>query len=1456
MVTENNSQINSFVKGMNSDVAYQMVQEGQYTYAKNIRITSLNNTNSSATTNAQGEVRPIEGVRPVTTFQFKEILATGTIRDIGVVIYTDENDIWHVGKFFNQIGIEYKNDTFCNIIVTEVFNSKQKKTNEKFSIVLRWENEDNVMLYIANGEDPLYILNIMKDYVALFINEDIPTDYVRIYPKVVYTPFEFIGLVNGSLRPGLVQYSYQLYNRYSVHTDISPCTKLIPIGNQTVPRGYLQEEHSDQGVKLKLDVSDNKYFDHILIYRISYIQNGQPPLIEVVFDGYTTDFKGKDKYFYDKGLQAISTLTTEEYNSLSGIHIVPQVIESKNDFLFAGNIEDRTSWLTREEMRKIFDNNVTWEYITDDVVLEDNPNDYMFVPSNKSYRNAKVFYDRKTMKRGEIYRFGLIVYNKYGETSNVYYLGDIRIEGLDVDIFDYEDGVLVAHPVGIKFKFNLSYEDWKKYGIVAYEIVRCNRREEDIINLAQGVLSRPGRVISFHDLENYTQYWENNFDGHPKEGGVFAQAANKYGDRTTHFPIGYLTTSNLFYYQKGYLAKNELIPDVFGGVEQGWVFTNSQNDSLYNFVSPEIAYLGESTFDVLKNKPLKVEKLYKIWPKKIPYTIPYPNEIGVDEAQLDMVRDGSFPSSRFKSSLIDPGTNFLKWISTFGIPYYDDTKREGGLFILQDRGAEYTRDHKVTHYGMLFNPFYAGKTDDTYISDYTKYENMYFKLYNKTRDVSCNAVSQASNANQNGYFGGSKATVWGNSSTIGGTRDSATKPTFNSGTVNYGRFGGASISTRSSNQQSTVDTSSSNNDTEVKSKRGGLYNKNDIAVDIDVIKMSDNIPWDQVLEKHDDALIYLYKGYSGTIGGKEYCNIVTFGAGCIECDKYHGYLSHTTGPFGVNLEFTTKNGNALNIDGVNTLNDAHMTFLCNIQQEAEPYGGKAGIQFSTYYSYGDYRLIESGNNDLDVYDGEYIIYPFEYTAMHKYASNIIVYKDAWARFGGLTYNLEYLIPMETSISLPFTSGFEYSKNVYSGTGSGDDTTYIQLLPSYIHKRSVNFSQDKPLYVYNPVYSSQASARLFSPFPNYDNYENEDNLNRVDYRVYYAGPKSNGEVVNSWTNFYSNNYVDLEDRFGALTHLRNFRNQLMYWQEQAFGKLSVNEREIVKNVQNEDLVLGTGGVLERYDYIDNTSGMYDHQFCDTMSDSTLYWFDEHNQEIKAYSASQYRDSSTAVSQLSKTLGVQNLMHEGSDTNKKPWLFFDKKYNEAVFNVLNKDIGPDIVYSEYAKAFTSTYTIDFEGSFVFRNGIYLINKDSQNISQWNAVKDDRHPRDFDGSVLKAKIEYVVNKNPLVTKVFDNQEIITANKPEQYNLEYPHADTNSYFQKHHNYTWVTDLNQSADTLTGKMTLREGNYRYAIPRASDVGYGDRIRGKYMICSMEDTYTDYDASITYILTKFRTSWS
>ena len=56
--------------------------------------------------------------------------------------------------------------------------------------------------------------------------------------------------------------------------------------------------------------------------------------------------------------------------------------------------------------------------------------------------------------------------------------------------------------------------------------------------------------------------------------------------------------------------------------------------------------------------------------------------------------------------------------------------------------------------------------------------------------------------------------------------------------------------------------------------------------------------------------------------------------------------------------------------------------------------------------------------------------------------------------------------------------------------------------------------------------------------------------------------------------------------------------------------------------------------------------------------------------------------------------------------------------------------------------------------------------------------------------------------------------------------------------------------------MTLREGNYRYSIPRANDAEYGGRIRGKYMVCDIATKNPNYKASLSYVITKFRMSWS
>jgi len=46
----------------------------------------------------------------------------------------------------------------------------------------------------------------------------------------------------------------------------------------------------------------------------------------------------------------------------------------------------------------------------------------------------------------------------------------------------------------------------------------------------------------------------------------------------------------------------------------------------------------------------------------------------------------------------------------------------------------------------------------------------------------------------------------------------------------------------------------------------------------------------------------------------------------------------------------------------------------------------------------------------------------------------------------------------------------------------------------------------------------------------------------------------------------------------------------FWQNSAFGKLSVNERSLVTDDNGEQIVLGKGGVLQNVDYISTKYGM--------------------------------------------------------------------------------------------------------------------------------------------------------------------------------------------------------------------------------------------------------------------------
>lgn len=1368
MATENNSQINSFNKGMNSDVSYSMLQDGQYTFARNIRITQLNQDGSGNLTNGQGVIRPIEGVQVYnTSLTPKRILATNSIRNIGIIIYVDSDDHWKVAVFENGKPTE----------ITTIFDSEETATVDKFSTVVHHEADNLDKIYIADSINPIKLLLIKKEHEQW---KYITKDEVESYPKVIFEVPKFEGLIDGTLKAGMVQYAYRLYKKYSIASDMSPTTNLIPIINKQSLSGLQKDYTSNCGIKISIDNrSVYEFYDSMQVYRIMYVENGQLPTIELIYDDLLSRLEQDQERYYisDVGQLALSTLTLEEFNSISGIHIIPKVLESKNDYMFAAQIKDVQSsvfeGVTKDTLGAKIDKFVILDLIGDASLAVNNGINHNTIQrsaklstwnfdynesdskyrtilkeleDNPTYSNPKVSYYLKSLRRGEIYRYGVVLYDIRGNSSGVIYIGDVDTKDVDSEKPLFEFGTnyeLVTHPVGIKISF-----DRFPQNAVAYEIVRCRRTESDVRNIAQGVLSRPWK--------KYKMNGETLDDSYPytPTGLVTMQ------DLTT----GFDTTITV-------RPKKPLLGKILDN--ENIHADNLDNATVLQFISPEVSYLGDSFISQIQNRDIQIQiksKLYQ--PLNRQNTLVFNDDLSIS--------DGVYHAAWHNLSF-----GFKKW-------NYPNDQFAPQLSVWNP--------HNTMLHGFMNQAYSVDGTTEKLFS-YIKPTNEILSDAKVIRDRISNDIK---NIKQHSFayiklYGVGSSVNTGNFNTIGSVYDVNNCVLSNTLQWNdlWERQGENLNTNKYIDFTQNIGTEEYNN-----TVIGGYYDE--------LIHFNES----EGVANFSNEL----KSFRG-IGGTSESHFRVFastGGKCavLKLKSPIDIEKHT------NLELPTQQ-RLINYH----ISDQYLyTYLVNITKTCIPYGGndEATLKNNIYYSYGDYHTVN--DTSCVVFNGDTFIEPFEYISMHKQyyspAANTVP-----------SHMIAYSIPVETSINLAYTHGDEFSR-IYN---QASKPTNIQVEPASVYNV---YAQDKPLYSYNSVYSTNTTAKLFAPKED----EDSNTYKNLDYRVYFSNLKTNGEYIDNWLKYQPANYLDVDSKHGEITHLRTFQDKLLFWQSQATGLLSVNERAQITDDSNLPLILGTGGILDRYDYLDGTAGMKKEEYCDAISSSTLYWYDSKNNEIKSYSGG------NGITPLTKVLGVQNIINAFGNSNEIPWMFYDKKYNEVVTKFNRNTNNKSIAYNEVVRAFTSMYSVGFEGSITFSDGLYLLNKDSSlQIGKWN----EGNVSNFSGPIF-SHIQYVVNKNPLTTKTFDNQEIVTEDLLENR----PPKDTDAYFSQHHKYSWKTDLNATGELENIPMTLREGNYRFAVPRANKAAYGDRMRGKYMICTIEDTAPNTDASIAYIITKFRTSWS
>jgi hypothetical protein len=218
------------------------------------------------------------------------------------------------------------------------------------------------------------------------------------------------------------------------------------------------------------------------------------------------------------------------------------------------------------------------------------------------------------------------------------------------------------------------------------------------------------------------------------------------------------------------------------------------------------------------------------------------------------------------------------------------------------------------------------------------------------------------------------------------------------------------------------------------------------------------------------------------------------------------------------------------------------------------------------------------------------------------------YTPAMYNFNSVnTFSRTIQVPIETTIDLQNITNPTMNSLFTAGSPTTDNLFVMLQEVKGVHiKGDSTYVQDFDLYKHNAGYSRVPDAKQFIVRPTT---LREDNI--LDTRVYASERKINVELEDNWLTF--RNFLDIEPAHGPLTKLHIFKNELFFFQPRAIGVLSVDQRELAQKESSIALTLGTGGVLDRFDYLTTSSGT---SLKDSICNSRLgiYYVDDHNKAI--------------------------------------------------------------------------------------------------------------------------------------------------------------------------------------------------------------------------------------------------
>ena len=1390
---------------MDTDIT--MIPEGQYRYAENIRML----TNADGTT---GMLQNIEHIRqydggiPAN----ETILGTSTAR-----LYDEETDgTVECGIVFTKKLDENGNNYNTLYRVTGFKSTKLSSEivvqgylgiENNVSIVTNYESKNVSNVYICDGLTPIKVINMYDNNID---PNEVILDHTKldITPGATLLPFTFVNTIAGALPAGCIQYCYQLFNLNGSETatsslsEVIPLTKYDKIGSSAKVKGQISGELTDRGCQIHAKFTNDGRFDRARIFSIIYLDNTSVPDIYIIneIEVPPAVTNGFTEFTYnDNGSSFLSKITIDEFNAMIPFEFNAKCVEKMGNRLYAANIKELT-W----DIEDTYDTRAYRCNQNKKVILESsNVSESIVAYMGQSGR----IYSTPAQAELDLEDTDIKIPLEH-DCINPYNIG-VCDSDVEKYIYGFQDGTLIQGGTGPNISYRFTYTEIvlsssPTNGIandleLTTETASSNtlytyRNEDNSIEQPYvWNMPRTGRQI----IPNYSDpYICANFTGYQRDE-IYRFGIIFYNNKNIPSPVHWIADIRMPSIEQAKDTTSKIYP-----------FHTGRYSATYQKNVEQLSYI------------LGVE--FKL--KSVPHDAVSWEIVRCDRTE----QDRTVVTQGIISSLLDFGTMQANYESNDRYSFGENDVRPMPLFNLgsefntyfwnySSKAAELFEEpitnkyQRTLGYVEFVSPEVCVAKDSVLSSIQNAYLKCLYKVstYNDTMDVPNDADGHK--VKQIGYKQASIKVVYDdepkyNDLWFGGILYANNQLYFHGGS-GPGFIPG--------------------NDDYVFDNPRYWYEKQSLFKYYNVQK--DEVPTyfnikdaaiGQTLPYHnnlDDS-----KNHAQAIANKMYTNTSVAG--------FEEYGNH-----GINAILNIDDSFDVNVGNNGTIsqkfNYLNTTYICNIKRTTIPYNGNTYIsrQNSIYVSCGANKLVK--DNSVFCFGGDVYLNVFDYlnTSFVQKSNDITEWKST--RMNTVCY-----IPLESIVNTNLFSSDSYHTTAYGNSGNN----LIQNEPIVLGN---GYVQEKPLYEYNPVYSAVNGAKQYVPK---SIYSIDDLLSQC--RIVVSEAKQNNEITNSWTKFKFANYIDVDSQYGQITNLKAFNNKLFYWQDNAVGIASVNERSLITDDNMAQLTLGTGGILARFDYVATLNGssiVNDKSI--TNSATTIYWYDFDKNEICMLGQ--------GVTPLSKIKNVQSYLNSLPRSAKDNAVsFYDKKYNEVWFRIYDKSL----IYNEQLQVFTSFYTHNPNWFFPFSDKLITIkNNNMYYLHNIYEVTHDEQPREERIS----KIEFVVNKDISNTKVFDNV-VFTAELEERNDVD----NNEQTFDPIIKDIIFKTKTQETNALTIKdIDLREDNYRFAIPRekvsdgdlhrlASQSGLG-RMRGKYLICNYTfDCNNNREFKLPYIKTTYRYS--